>query len=1224
MGRVSDPDAASDEDISKAESAFKSIGISIRNMNGEFKEVPIVLDELNVKWATLTKTQRSYIAEEAAGVRQKNVFLNLMDGYTRSTELNTQAIDSNGFAMERNAIFMDSIIGRTKSLTASTEIFWQNLISTDTVKEFITTLDKMVTGLDALVGNSFASFITQSGLLTLAIALLGKGFVALKASTLGTAVGLWAIDVAQKGLIVSTKALTTAMFASPLFWVAVGSLAIVGIVKMVQYLNGAYERQVKALEELKHEYNLLSQSLEDNETKHQKVIDRLKELYNLRNSNEITDTEKEELTRLEQVNIELKRQIDYQKALIAIKGTELEKETLDLSKKKTEKIDIFGSNAVLVTAADKIEIDTQLLKKYQDQLDNVTTSKEALKETLVDLRSKFSDTSPEIEDVIAKIKELENQENDLNASISTHVSNLEELIKKLEDENKAYQGNTEEGTAKKEANEALIVSTQELIISLQGIVDVIDAVGDGDLPDKYETAAEKAERLAKQQEALNKALKDSVDSFNDVTGKIKSLHKIQDELNTSQELSASSMEEIISKHPELIHLMGDRVALEIAIANAIRTQEETQREAYQNMLINSTTYFNETIKGNETLWNTLGKAYGTDLDNFNSLADAKLNTDNYLRQAIGDGWSKLYGSQEQALQAMFSQFMANGIPQNDPAFMALKAHLAAVQGVKKGVQATWETMDFGKVNLGDIKTGNAGGGGSGSTKENYKPIIDAYHQISIELSKINNLLAENQTLLDQAEGSAKISLLQKRTDLYEQQKKALQDLNKEQQKDLELTKSLLSNMGFTFDSDNNITNYSTKLKEKIGDAAKEAENLISHFTDLHSKEIPSTINQILALSKSIKDIGKDIETYISDTFNAFYSNQTKNIETQISLLEESKKAAQDASDAIIKGYEDQIKNLERINSEQKESEERTKRQLDLAKQQEKLTNIASQKNVQLFKDGKWQWVANPQKVREETERLQEMQLDYNKWEADIAHQHMIQKLRDQIQAEKDLLEAKLEGYDKDIEALKEFLTAQQELYKETGEPIITSMKELKEALSEVDAAMYSDRLKALESFLGTYNTLLSSVGSDSIENLYESLLGRPSDESGKAHFSKLLSSGKMSLSEIEKAIKNSPEYLGKFDTGGYTGEWAGNDGKLAVLHKKEFVLNEGMAGNLIKILNSSAHPNINVMKPNIPNITPSGKSNSGTTQNVYITVEKVQTNDAKQFIRNLMGEVNNR
>ena len=40
-------------------------------------------------------------------------------------------------------------------------------------------------------------------------------------------------------------------------------------------------------------------------------------------------------------------------------------------------------------------------------------------------------------------------------------------------------------------------------------------------------------------------------------------------------------------------------------------------------------------------------------------------------------------------------------------------------------------------------------------------------------------------------------------------------------------------------------------------------------------------------------------------------------------------------------------------------------------------------------------------------------------------------------------------------------------------------------------------------------------------------------------------------------------YLKKFDTGGYTGDWAGREGKVAMLHKKELVLNERQTEDIL-------------------------------------------------------------
>ena len=69
IGRVNDPDeeALSASEVSKIATAYKSVGISVYDANGNFQDIDITLSALADKWDTLTDAQRSYIAEQSAG-----------------------------------------------------------------------------------------------------------------------------------------------------------------------------------------------------------------------------------------------------------------------------------------------------------------------------------------------------------------------------------------------------------------------------------------------------------------------------------------------------------------------------------------------------------------------------------------------------------------------------------------------------------------------------------------------------------------------------------------------------------------------------------------------------------------------------------------------------------------------------------------------------------------------------------------------------------------------------------------------------------------------------------------------------------------------------------------------------------------------------------------------------------------------------------------------------
>ena len=59
-------DSVSDDDRSKASAAYKSVGISLYNDKGEYKDYSETLDELSAKWDKLTDAQKNYIAEQSA------------------------------------------------------------------------------------------------------------------------------------------------------------------------------------------------------------------------------------------------------------------------------------------------------------------------------------------------------------------------------------------------------------------------------------------------------------------------------------------------------------------------------------------------------------------------------------------------------------------------------------------------------------------------------------------------------------------------------------------------------------------------------------------------------------------------------------------------------------------------------------------------------------------------------------------------------------------------------------------------------------------------------------------------------------------------------------------------------------------------------------------------------------------------------------------------------
>jgi len=82
-----------------------------------------------------------------------------------------------------------------------------------------------------------------------------------------------------------------------------------------------------------------------------------------------------------------------------------------------------------------------------------------------------------------------------------------------------------------------------------------------------------------------------------------------------------------------------------------------------------------------------------------------------------------------------------------------------------------------------------------------------------------------------------------------------------------------------------------------------------------------------------------------------------------------------------------------------------------------------------------------------------------------------------------------------------------------------------------------------------------------------------------------------------------------FETGGYTGTWSGNDGRLALLHQKELVLNKDDTSNMLKIVGMVREFIGNVH--NISKFIPANEtSSSNVTYNITMQIEKL-TGDEK-------------
>jgi TP901 family phage tail tape measure protein len=76
--------------------ALAAVGISIKDVNGEVKDMNTLLDEMGAKWNTLTKDTQIALAQNVAGVRQYTQLIALMDNWSYFQENLNTAYTSTG------------------------------------------------------------------------------------------------------------------------------------------------------------------------------------------------------------------------------------------------------------------------------------------------------------------------------------------------------------------------------------------------------------------------------------------------------------------------------------------------------------------------------------------------------------------------------------------------------------------------------------------------------------------------------------------------------------------------------------------------------------------------------------------------------------------------------------------------------------------------------------------------------------------------------------------------------------------------------------------------------------------------------------------------------------------------------------------------------------------------------------------------------------------------
>lgn len=154
-----------DLDFNKVDQALKSVGISLKDTYGQFRNLDEVFLELSGKWDTLDRNTQRYIATVAAGSRQQSRFIAMMDNYERTVELIDIAADSEGKADEQFAKAADTIEFKLNAIKTKWQELKLEIMDSGFVKGLLDKVNSVMDGLKNLKMPQLA-FMTPFAIMT--------------------------------------------------------------------------------------------------------------------------------------------------------------------------------------------------------------------------------------------------------------------------------------------------------------------------------------------------------------------------------------------------------------------------------------------------------------------------------------------------------------------------------------------------------------------------------------------------------------------------------------------------------------------------------------------------------------------------------------------------------------------------------------------------------------------------------------------------------------------------------------------------------------------------------------------------------------------------------------------------------------------------------------------------------------------------------------------------
>lgn len=794
------------EPLNDVEQVFNGLNIKLRDSSGEFRNMYDVISELANKWTKLDNVEQNWVATSVAGTRQRETFLTLMENWDRAVTLSTTALNSEGMAMDKMSIYLESIEANLNKLKAAVEDLLYSEEIVNVINLVIKAITRLVEGIswliDKLGGVNSAVLATVaiflklksainiakdtekvSGALKVFSEIAGSGNKTIKVLTStfsafkdGVLAGKDAINIAGK-----------ALWASPFVKVAIVLAGITAIV-------AAFDALITTTEEYED-------ILAETQSKLQEVSDKRNALEQKAEVEQLTEAEKEylEVLKAEEGILEAREKRDRQNAY-------------NSAAKDVER----GGEGFWARAKEAAFMSSQ--------------------NPVNELGLPIPNKAPVVE---------------YNVAIEELTGNIEEY-KEVTD-----QLNNSNGKSLEEY-EALQERQQELSqVFLEHIKRISEANTYGlELTDTDKQLAEMMEKAGITAEALSEAmgnvaneLGETGDDLIRITSEVSGLQSAYDNLISVNEevantgvISIETLDELVSRYPTLNeavtnYLLG-LASTEDVLSELQLAYQDDEANAYANIINKlkmQQNYYSLLSTMDSALMQQFAADYGIDIGNHGTYAQSKEKIETDLLQRISSMWAQFYKSQALTMDNVIKA--ANGALKPDGGSLLPTSELNAL----KNVVNSYNNAIQGLNNVYD---------------ESIKLRLDGYKQISSaakDAAKSGGSASKQQSEAEKAYNDLlqmTIKMLKKKKEL---EKEALKEQLDGYKKVIDAQKDLL-------DLQDDEYNH----KREVEDQNKNISSLEAQIAELQFDTSAEGTKKRLELEEELAEAKRDLEDYQHD------------------------------------------------------------------------------------------------------------------------------------------------------------------------------------------------------------------------------------------------------------------------------------------------------------------------------------------------------------------------